>query len=174
MKTKQIATEAPFSQCPDHSPYNGAHDPVSCIFTQPLPHGATRRARIRRARIRPIRQRPVDDNRLCPVHIPHMDQTAILRRRTPIPQQLAQIRAIVIIIASARAVLCTQTCHGEGLVLVRGLRGVGRVVETVGVVVVVFIGAVDPQPGEDGETHTEEGEGEDAGGGARAGAIGRA
>ena len=73
-----------------------------------------------------------------------MDQTAILRRRTPIPQQLAQIRAIVIIIASARAILRTQTCHGEGLVLVRGLRSVGRVVETVGVVVIVFIGTVDP------------------------------
>ena len=139
----QIATEAPFSQRPNHSPNNGARDPVSCIFNQPLPHGAIRRA-IRRARIRSIRQRPIDNNCLCPIHISDMDQTAILRRRIPIPQQLAQIRAIVIIIASARAVLCTQTCHGEGLVLVRGLRGVGRVVETVGVVVIVFIGTVDP------------------------------
>ena len=73
-----------------------------------------------------------------------MDQTAILRRRTSIPQQLSQIRAVVIIIASARAILLTQTCHGESFVLVRGLRGVGRVVETVGVIVVVFIGVVEP------------------------------
>ena len=73
-----------------------------------------------------------------------MDQTAVLRRWTSIPQQLSKIRAVVIIIASARAILLTQTCHGEGFVLICGLRGVGRVVEAVGVVVVVFIGTVEP------------------------------
>ena len=73
-----------------------------------------------------------------------MDQSAILPRHTSIPQQLSQIRAVVIVIASARAILLTQTCHWECFVLVRGLRGVGRVVETVGVIVVVFIGAVEP------------------------------
>ena len=45
--------------------------------------------------------------------------------------------------------------------------------ETVGVVVVIFVGAIEPEPGEDEETAAEEGEGDDAGGGARAGAIGR-
>ena len=103
-----------------------------------------------------------------------MDQTAIFRRHTSIPNQFSQIRAIIIIIASACAVLLTQACHGKSLVLVRWLGGIGRVVETVGVVVVVFVGAVEPESGEDGETDAEEGEGDDAGGGARAGAIGRA
>ena len=103
-----------------------------------------------------------------------MNQTAILRRYTPIPNQLSQIRAIIIIIASARAVLLTQTCHGEGLVLVCWLGGVRRIVETVGMVVVVFVSAVEPEPGEDEETGAEESEGKNAGGGARAGAVGRA
>ena len=142
-ENQQIVTKTPFSQHPNHSPNNGANDPVSRVFNQPAPCGTTRLPTARTI-IRPIRQRPINNNRLRPIHIPHMDQTAILRRRTPIPQQISQIRAIIIVIASARAILLTQTCHGERFVLVRGLRGVGRVVEIVGVVVVVFIGAVEP------------------------------
>ena len=164
----------PLSQHPNHSSNSGAHDPVSRILHHHAPRGSTRTRTTTRTIVRPIRQSPIDNNSLRPIHIPHMYQTAILRRHTPIPNQLSQIRAIIIIIASARAVLLTQTCHGECLVLIRGLRGVGRIVETVGVVVVVFVGAVEPEPGEDEETGAEEGEGEDAGGGARAGAVGRA
>ena len=168
----KISPKSSLSQHPNHSRNTSAHDPVSRVFQQHAPRSTastrttTRRTIIRPTIIRPIRQRPINNNSLRPIHIPHMNQTAILVRHTPIPNQLSQICAIVVIIASARAVLLTQTCHGESLVLVRGLGGVGCVVETVGVVVVVFVGAIEPEAGEDEETGAEEGEGGDAGGGA--------
>ena len=164
----------PLSQHPNHSRNSGAHDPISRILHHQIPRPSPRTRPATRTIIRPIRQRPINNNSLRPINIPHMHQTAILSRQTPIPKQLSQIRAVIIIITSARAVLLTQTCHGESLVLVRGLGGVGCVVETVGVVVVVFVGAVKPETGEDEQTGAEEGEGDDAGGGARTGAVGGA
>lgn len=141
-----MVTNNPLSQHPNHSRNSSAHDPISRVFQQHAPGSTARTRPTTRTiiRIRAIRQRPINNNSLRPIHLPHMHQTAILRRHTPIPQQLSQIRAIIIIIASARAVLLTQARHGERLVLVRGLGGVGGVVKTVGVVVVVFVGAVEP------------------------------
>ena len=108
-----VTNESP-SQHPNHSRNSRAHDPISRIFQQQAPRGTarTRPTTCTIIRIRAIRQRPINNHSLRPINIPHMYQTAILRRHTPIPQQLPKIRTIIIIIASARAVLLTQTRHG--------------------------------------------------------------
>ncbi len=139
-------------QKPYSSPHNTTHNPKPRVLKHALPNSSTRSptgirsiiCAVIGSRIGPIWQCPIQHHSLGPIHRPYIDQAAVLIRQAPIPQHRIQVRAIAIIITPARGVHLAQTRHGERLVLVLWLGGVGLVMVAVRVVPVIGVGAVEP------------------------------
>lgn len=128
---------------PNSIPNPSSNDPPPTHLTQSPPQ-TPRRSRSTPSRRRPICQRAIHNQRLRPINILHPRQRSVHITHTPIPNQLAQIRIISLIIASTLAILLTQTRNRQRRIPRRGIRSRRLVVEGIRMRIRVCVRAIRP------------------------------